>query len=562
MLVAIVALVGTVGCGDDPAEGNNGNNDNNGNNADPCEGVSCEAEDDFCDGDVAVTHTGAGVCDPDSGECDYSAVEERTDCTDNDQVCDGGECVDEEEEDLCEDVTCEAQDDHCDGDTLISHTGAGTCDPDSGECDYSDVEETTDCTDNDQVCDSGACVDPEEDLCEDVTCEALDDYCDGDTLISHTDAGMCVEDTGECDYSDVEETTDCTDNDQICDDGECVDEPVDPCDGVTCEPEDPSCDGDVAVTHTGAGTCTDDGGDAVCDYSGVEDRTDCTASDQVCQDGACVDSDNTAPVASDDTADTDQNVDVTIDVLANDTDADTGDTLTVDSVTQPANGSVTNNGDDVTYTPDTDYVGSDTFDYTVSDDAGATDTATVTVTVNAVQSGDCLIISEYVEDGGTKAVELYNCGSSDIDLTDYRYCSEQNDRDVLAGDGCNAEYDLTGTLATNATFVLCGSTNSSESYCDDSSGAVAFNGDDRFFVFTDDNQSGGFEAANDTIVDAFGELGVRPSSTDEWGDVTYDRCNFTPYDGTGTFVATDYYDELAQIEVGDLGTEPSETCAP
>ncbi len=60
---------------------------------------------------------------------------------------------------------------------------------------------------------------------------------------------------------------------------------------------------------------------------------------------------------------------VTIDVLANDTDPDL-DASGVDSVTQGANGSVVNNGTDVTYTPNSGWSGVDTFTYTVTDGNG------------------------------------------------------------------------------------------------------------------------------------------------------------------------------------------------
>jgi large repetitive protein len=72
-----------------------------------------------------------------------------------------------------------------------------------------------------------------------------------------------------------------------------------------------------------------------------------------------------------------------INVLANDTDAD-GNTLTVSAVTQPANGSVINNGTNVSYTPNANFSGSDSFTYTISDGNGGTDTATVSVTVTGV----------------------------------------------------------------------------------------------------------------------------------------------------------------------------------
>ena len=93
---------------------------------------------------------------------------------------------------------------------------------------------------------------------------------------------------------------------------------------------------------------------------------------------------NHAPVANDDNAtvneDSAGNV---IDVLTNDTDAD-GDTLTITAVTQGANGTVTNNSTDVSYTPNALFFGTDSFTYTISDGHGGTATATVHVTVNHV----------------------------------------------------------------------------------------------------------------------------------------------------------------------------------
>ncbi|MCK4394849.1 tandem-95 repeat protein, partial [Candidatus Bipolaricaulota bacterium] len=89
---------------------------------------------------------------------------------------------------------------------------------------------------------------------------------------------------------------------------------------------------------------------------------------------------NDPPVAQEDSAIIDENMPVTIPVLANDSDPD-GDRLTVESVTRPSNGTVTNNGTDVTYSPDPDFDGMDTFTYTVSDRNGSTDTARVSVEV-------------------------------------------------------------------------------------------------------------------------------------------------------------------------------------
>jgi hypothetical protein len=92
---------------------------------------------------------------------------------------------------------------------------------------------------------------------------------------------------------------------------------------------------------------------------------------------------NNPPVANDDSATTQEDTPVTIDVLANDTDAD-GDPLTVTNLTQAGNGTVSLNADKtVTYTPNSGFVGDDTFTYTANDGTVDSNTATVTVTVEA-----------------------------------------------------------------------------------------------------------------------------------------------------------------------------------
>ena len=81
---------------------------------------------------------------------------------------------------------------------------------------------------------------------------------------------------------------------------------------------------------------------------------------------------------------TDEETPITIDVLANDLDAD-GDTLAVVSASNGRNGSVIVNADGtVTYTPNADFFGSDSFTYTISDGRGGFSTASVFVTVNDV----------------------------------------------------------------------------------------------------------------------------------------------------------------------------------
>jgi hypothetical protein len=84
------------------------------------------------------------------------------------------------------------------------------------------------------------------------------------------------------------------------------------------------------------------------------------------------------------TVDEDAAAGVTIDVLANDTDAD-ADPLTIVSIdtSTVADGTVTDLGlGSLNYTPDENFNGVETFTYTVSDGNGTSDTATVTITVN------------------------------------------------------------------------------------------------------------------------------------------------------------------------------------
>lgn len=92
----------------------------------------------------------------------------------------------------------------------------------------------------------------------------------------------------------------------------------------------------------------------------------------------------------DDVVTTDEDVPLGVDIYSNDSDLPTTGTLTT---TNPANGVVVidDNGtpnnpsdDSLTYTPNTDYNGADSFDYTVCNSSGDCSTATVTIDVNPI----------------------------------------------------------------------------------------------------------------------------------------------------------------------------------
>ena len=88
-----------------------------------------------------------------------------------------------------------------------------------------------------------------------------------------------------------------------------------------------------------------------------------------------------SPVAVDDSARTVRNQTVKIAACANDTDPE-GNGLSVTDVSGASHGTPSYNGNTISYAPAADYLGADSFTYTVSDGSG-TDTGTVNVMVTA-----------------------------------------------------------------------------------------------------------------------------------------------------------------------------------
>ncbi|WP_461076647.1 Ig-like domain-containing protein [Spirosoma flavus] len=113
---------------------------------------------------------------------------------------------------------------------------------------------------------------------------------------------------------------------------------------------------------------------------------------------------NDPPTANNDAVSVNQNSGATVvNVLTNDSSApDTGEALTVTSVTQPATGgTVTLTGGVVRFTPTTNFSGITTFTYTISDGNGGTATATVTVTVTDNIAPTVVIASSAGTSGGS-----------------------------------------------------------------------------------------------------------------------------------------------------------------
>lgn len=109
------------------------------------------------------------------------------------------------------------------------------------------------------------------------------------------------------------------------------------------------------------------------------------------------------PFAQADALNAETGAPATLDVLANDLDASNA-TLLVTAVTQPAHGSVTFSGRNVTYTSEPGFGGSDSFTYTVRNGLHLNAVATVNVTVSSPWNG-LLAWWRFNENTGTAAAD-------------------------------------------------------------------------------------------------------------------------------------------------------------
>ncbi len=159
------------------------------------------------------------------------------------------------------------------------------------------------------------------------------------------------------------------------------------------------------------------------------------------------------PVAVDDGYSTDEDVQLSVGapgVLDNDSDPE-GMALTVTSWTNGANGAVSGQPDgSFIYTPDSNWNGTDSFQYTVEDPAGNADTGTVTVTVASVADAPVAVDdSDATEEGVAVTIAVLNNDTDvdgDIDPTSVSI-------DVAASNGvASANADGTVTYTPNGGF--------------------------------------------------------------------------------------------------------------
>ncbi|MCG8406610.1 MAG: tandem-95 repeat protein [Phycisphaerales bacterium] len=215
------------------------------------------------------------------------------------------------------------------------------------------------------------------------------------------------------------------------------------------------------------------------DFSGIDMFTY-----EVCDDGTPLPSEcdaavvtvtvkavNDVPMANNDTAVTNEDVSVTIDVLANDDDLDGNlDPSTVTVASGPCHGSASVDSltGEITYTPPPDFNGTDVFVYEVCDEGVPApvecDTATVTITVNAVNDGPVANddIATVDEDGCLTIDVLSN--DSDVDGT---LVAASVIVTVDPGQGTVSVNNLTGEITYKPNADFNGSDGFTYEVCDD-----------------------------------------------------------------------------------------------
>ncbi|MEC4985879.1 MAG: Ig-like domain-containing protein, partial [Oscillatoria sp. PMC 1076.18] len=162
--------------------------------------------------------------------------------------------------------------------------------------------------------------------------------------------------------------------------------------------------------------------------------------------------------AEDDLARSDLNTPVEIDVLANDTDPE-GDPLQITILTDPSNGTavVNDNGtpddftdDVVTYTPNADFTGFDSFTYQVDDGNGNTDTATVNIVIEEANQPPEILAPEVVEiDEDTEGGIVFSGDDFTISITDPDVLDDAIAVELVATDGNLLLGDTTGLIFFN-----------------------------------------------------------------------------------------------------------------
>ena len=256
--------------------------------------------------------------------------------------------------------------------------------------------------------------------------------------------------------------------------------------------------GQITFTPT-ANLCGNDAGSY--DYTVSDGATPAgTDTGTVTIDITCV---NDAPVANDDsrTVAEDSGPTTFSTLLGNDTDVES-DPITITDASNPPNGSASFTAGDVTYTPDADVCGPDSFTYTVN----GGDTATVSVTVTCVNDAPVAVDDPAMvgEDDSATAIDVLG-NDTDVEHDPITVSS--------ASDPTNGDVVLTGRRAPGLTYEP------DPNYCNDPPGTsletftYTINGGDTATVTVtvtcvDDDPTANDDAATVTLNDPAAAIDV------------------------------------------------------
>jgi len=326
---------------------------------------------------------------------------------------------------------------------------------------------------------------------------------------------------------------------------------------------------------------------------------------------------NDAPTANDDSATTDENTSVTTgNVIINDSDPDTTDTLSVTGLdTTGTLGTVVQNGDKTfTYNPNGQFeslaVGestTDTFTYTLSDGNGGTDTATVTITITGVNdvptangdSGagfttdeDTAFNTADVTDNDTDPDTSDSLSVSALDTTGtqgavtgngdgtFNYDPNGQFEDLAVGESANDTFAYTlsdgngGTDTATVTIAVTGANDSPTAVADGGGAGFTTDEDTSFTtanVLTNDTDPDGTDTLSVFALDTTGTLGTVTNNGD--GTFTYDpngqfeglavtesatdTFSYTVSDGNGGTDTTTVTIDITGVNDGPTATDDS-----
>ncbi len=248
------------------------------------------------------------------------------------------------------------------------------------------------------------------------------------------------------------------------------------------------------------------------------------------------------PVANPDTLSTAEDTQLTIteatDLLANDTDTNSPNTLTVYNYTQPLHGSLTATSPGVlTYKPNTNFSGADTFTYNAKDPQGNTSNST-TVTINVAYVNQIPVAHNDSATASFNTPVTINVLANDSD-------TDGDTLTVAHGSISVPQMGGTTTLNTDNTITY--------------TPPAGYTGPDSFTYVVDDGHGGTATATvNITVLGSAVYIGKAVSNTPTSSAIT-GGSNFTMLDGNGADVGGT--NDIAATWDGTLKTSAADTTA-